>query len=151
METEILPIKVKLEMLCCQFLASACCPSHPLNPIVWSPPRLHPMKQTLSSKFGALGVPYLDAHRQLPSQVFTRTFIQLHSYFVRVGICSLGPNRVLGHRLPRHSNSDNLPSSKVFNTQISGFIFPFHRGSKLRKKISICFFTHFEPLAYLPE
>ena len=34
METETLPIKVKLEMLCCQFLASACCPSHPLNPIV---------------------------------------------------------------------------------------------------------------------
>ena len=111
METETLPIKFKLEMLCCQFLASACCPSHPLNPIVWSSPRPHPMKQTLSSKFGALGVPYLDAHRQLPSQVFTRTFIQLHSYFVRVGICSLGPNRVLGHRLPIiHHEAHSLPT-----------------------------------------
>ena len=111
METETLPIKVKLEMLCCQFLASACCPSHPLNPIVWSPPRPHPMKHTLSSKFRALGVTYLDAHRQLPSQVFTRTFIQLHSYFVRVGICSLGPNRVLGHRLPIiHHEAHSLPT-----------------------------------------
>jgi hypothetical protein len=122
-ESKLLPVAEHLTMLCVQFLARCLSPVHPSHRTVLLPPgprknlQGRPLKETLSSRFHADLVPYLQ-DGILPSIIYNRTKDAIHTAAVRDYLASAPPNKVLGTRPPDiHPSEESLP--RICRTTLS--------------------------------
>jgi hypothetical protein len=122
-EVEILPVQEHLDMICRQFLVSAMRPAHPSHQVVLRPSgpgtktKGRPMKETLSSKYGASIEQYL--HNGVMSEVSYKRAIQdIHSKAVSAAKAKQGLNPLLQPHPPAVSASESsLP--RVYQTTLS--------------------------------
>jgi hypothetical protein len=111
-----MPVADHLSMLCERFLVSCMRrsqPSHELEKIPPGPRKNkagRPLKETLSSRFGALVQPYLNCNGIIPEISYGKVKNDIHTAAVRASLAAAVPNPVLGvapH--PVHPSEQVLP------------------------------------------
>ena len=116
-ETQILPVKDHLSLLCSQFLARTLIPSHPSHPITSSSSGPRPIRQTLQSHSLPSVAPYLTNGVLLPSD-YKPTVASLHTSTVQSTIASRPPNRVLQTPAPAISD-DEISLPRPYRTTLA--------------------------------
>ena len=112
-ESQVLPIKDSLGLLCKQFLLSASRSDHPSHDVVSAPPGPRPIKQTLQSAFKD-DISFLLTDNTCPEEDYRPGLKTLHSDAVNTAILSLGHNEVLGAPPPPlHEDCFALPRAQA--------------------------------------
>merc|ERR1712074_433299 len=113
-ETQILPVRNHLSLLCSQFLARTLIPSHPITSSSSGP---RPIRKTLQSHSLPMVAPYLTNGVLLPSD-YKPTIASLHTSTVQSTIASQRPNRILQAPAPDISDDEtSLP--RPYRTALS--------------------------------
>ena len=106
-ETKVLPVKQHLQMLCEQFLAKTLTRDHPSHEVVMQPQGPRKKKATLYSSC----IEPIKHHLQdgiVLGINYKRVISAIHTDTVSSVIGSLSPNKVLGSRPPKVSNTEEL-------------------------------------------
>ena len=108
-ETQSLPVKDHLSLLCSQFLARTHIPSHPSHALTTASSGPRTIRHTLQSKFLPSVTPYLT-NGVLPPNDYKPTLQALHTTAVLSAISSRAPNKVLQSPPPPISEEEfSLP------------------------------------------
>ena len=93
-ETQVLPVRDHLSLLCSQYLARTLQPNHPSHTIVTSPSGPRTVRHTLQSRFLSVVAPYAEGGI-IPPASYAQTLKAIHTSAVAAAISSQPPNRVL--------------------------------------------------------